>query len=68
VTLGGRQSENEEEGRVMAVCLHPFVSNQPYRHKYLEQALEYIARHDGVWLTTSDEIAAHCPTNYLPRK
>jgi hypothetical protein len=31
--------------------------NQPFRHKYLDQALEYIAGHEGVWLTTTDEIA-----------
>ncbi|MDX2827774.1 polysaccharide deacetylase family protein [Streptomyces ipomoeae] len=46
-------------GRVMALALHPFVIGQPFRHKYLEQALEYVANHPGVWLTTSDEIAAH---------
>ena len=46
-------------GRVMALCLHPFIINQPFRQKYLERALDYIAGHDGVWLTTSDEIAAH---------
>jgi peptidoglycan/xylan/chitin deacetylase (PgdA/CDA1 family) len=57
--------DSENSGRVMALCLHPFVSNQPYRQKYLERALEYIARHDGVWLTTSDEIAAHYIANYL---
>jgi allantoinase len=44
-------------GRVMALCLHPFIINQPFRHKYLDRALEYVARHEGVWLTTSDEIA-----------
>lgn len=54
-----------ESGRVMALCLHPFVSNQPYRQKYLERALQHIARHDGVWLTTSDEIAAHYAANYM---
>jgi allantoinase len=27
--------------------------------KYLDQALGYAASHPGVWLTTSDEIAAH---------
>jgi allantoinase len=57
--------DSENSGRVMALCLHPFVSNQPYRQKYLERALEYIARHDSVWLTTSDEIAAHYIANYL---
>lgn len=29
----------------------------PLPHKYLDQALEYIAGHEGVWLTASDEIA-----------
>jgi len=51
--------EGEQSGRVMALCLHPFVVNQPFRHKYLEKALEYVAGHEGVWLTTSDDIAAH---------
>ncbi|WP_438489653.1 polysaccharide deacetylase family protein [Streptomyces sp. S186] len=46
-------------GRVMSLVLHPFVINQPFRHKYLDQALEHIAQHPGVWLTTSDEIAEH---------
>lgn len=51
--------EGEQSGRVMALCLHPFIINQPFRHKYLEKALEYITGHEGVWLTTSDDIAAH---------
>ncbi|MDH7795423.1 MULTISPECIES: polysaccharide deacetylase family protein [unclassified Beijerinckia] len=46
-------------GRVMALALHPFVTGQAFRAKYLDKALAYIASHDGVWLTTSDEIAAH---------
>lgn len=57
--------EGAATGRVMALCLHPFIVNQPFRHKYLERALEYIASHDGVWLTTSDEIAAHYAANYM---
>jgi peptidoglycan/xylan/chitin deacetylase (PgdA/CDA1 family) len=51
--------DSANSGRVMALALHPFVIGQPFRLKYLDQALEYIARHDGVWLTTSDEIAEH---------
>lgn len=46
-------------GRVMALALHPFVVSQPFRHKYLDQALGYIADQPGVWLTTSDDIAEH---------
>jgi peptidoglycan/xylan/chitin deacetylase (PgdA/CDA1 family) len=57
----------EHSGRVMALCLHPFVSNQPHRQKYLEQALAYIAGHDGVWLTTSDDIALHYAASLPPR-
>jgi peptidoglycan/xylan/chitin deacetylase (PgdA/CDA1 family) len=48
-----------EGGRVMALALHPFVSGQAFRAKYIDAALAYIASHDGVWLTTSDEIAEH---------
>lgn len=49
--------EGERSGRVMCLTLHPFIINQPFRHKYLDKALEYITAHDGVWLATSDEIA-----------
>jgi peptidoglycan/xylan/chitin deacetylase (PgdA/CDA1 family) len=48
-----------DSGRVMALALHPFVIGQPSRHKYLDQALEYVATHPGVWRTTSDAIAQH---------
>lgn len=48
-----------DSGRVMALALHPFVIGQAFRHRYLDEALEYVAQHEGVWLTTSDEIAAH---------
>jgi allantoinase len=46
-------------GRVMPIALHPFVIGQAFRAKHLDEALAYITGHDGVWLTTSDEIAEH---------
>jgi allantoinase len=52
-------ADSADSGRVMALALHPFVSGQPFRRKYLDQALDHIAGHPGVWLTTSDEIAEH---------
>lgn len=58
--------DSEGSGRVMALCLHPFVISQPFRQKYLEKALQYIAGHDGVWLTTSDDIAVHYAKNHMP--
>jgi len=55
-------ADGAQTGRVMALCLHPFIINQPFRHKYLDKALAYIASHKGVWLTTSDEIASYFMT------
>ncbi|QUH00620.1 polysaccharide deacetylase family protein [Saccharopolyspora erythraea] len=52
-------ADSAGSGRVMALALHPFVIGQPFRAKYLDQALEHVANHPGVWLTTSDEIAEH---------
>jgi allantoinase len=51
--------EGGESGRVMAICLHPFLIGQPHRIGALERALEYISRFDGVWKTTGEEIARH---------
>lgn len=50
--------EGAENGRIMAVSLHPFLINQPHRHRHLARALEHITRRDDVWLPTADEIAA----------
>ncbi|QRY49502.1 polysaccharide deacetylase family protein [Mycolicibacterium septicum] len=50
--------DSADSGRVMALALHPFVIGQPFRHKYLDQVLEYLAAQPDAWLTTSDEIAA----------
>jgi allantoinase len=50
-------AESEASGRVMSIGLHPFIIGLPFRHPYLVRALEHILGHDGVWATTSDEIA-----------
>lgn len=56
-------SEGGASARVMALCLHPFIINQPFRQRYLEEVLAYIAGHEDVWLTTADEIADHYATH-----
>jgi allantoinase len=50
-------AEGKTSGRVMAIAVHPFLISVPYRHKYFDRALAYIARHKNVWLTTGGEIA-----------
>ena len=58
--------EGAKSGRVMAISLHPFIIGQPLRIKYLDKALEYIAKHKDTWFATGSEIAnwycEHCLT------
>lgn len=58
--------ESRNIARVMPIGIHPFVTGQPFRYKYLEQALAHIAKQKDVWITTSDEIAAWYMLNYYP--
>jgi allantoinase len=58
--------DGETTGRVMALPLHPFIVNQPARHKYLARVLDEIAGRDGVWVTTSDAIAEHYLADHRP--
>lgn len=43
-------------GRVMSICLHPFLIGHPFRSKYLAEALKHIASRQEVWITTGSEI------------
>ena len=49
--------EGAENGRLMALPLHPFIIGLPFRIKYLAKTLEYLCSHSGVWLATGGEIA-----------
>jgi peptidoglycan/xylan/chitin deacetylase (PgdA/CDA1 family) len=51
--------EGATSGRVMAIAVHPFVTGLPHRIGALDAALEYICRHEGVWLATGREIMEH---------
>jgi allantoinase len=53
------QLSAEDDGRVMALALHPFITGQAFRAKYLDQALAFLAEQPDIWLTTSDEIAEY---------
>ncbi len=43
-------------GRILSLSLNPWVTGQPYRIRTLEEILEHITRHDGVWPATGAEI------------
>jgi peptidoglycan/xylan/chitin deacetylase (PgdA/CDA1 family) len=53
-----RAESARRPGAVFGLALHPFLMNQPSRHRYLVEMLEYIAGHDDVWMATADDIAA----------
>jgi hypothetical protein len=49
--------EGADSGRVLSIALHPYISGVPHRIGALDAALEYICRHEDVWLITGAEIA-----------
>jgi peptidoglycan/xylan/chitin deacetylase (PgdA/CDA1 family) len=51
--------EGAQSGRVMAICLHPFIIGVPHRIRGLGAALQYLRSHDDVWFTTGSEIVDH---------
>lgn len=54
-----RESVESGSGRVMAICLHPFIIGVPHRIGALDEALTYIDGHEGVWKATGSEIIEH---------
>jgi peptidoglycan/xylan/chitin deacetylase (PgdA/CDA1 family) len=52
-------AEGAQSGRVMAICLHPYLIGVPHRIAGLDSALTYIRAHDGVWFATGEEIVRH---------
>ena len=50
--------DGAKSGRVMAICLHPFLIGHAFRSKYFDKALNYISQRKEVWLTQGGEIAS----------
>jgi allantoinase len=56
--------DGAKTGRVMSICLHPFLIGHPHRSKYFDQALKHITTRQEVWLATGSEIADWYRKNY----
>ena len=41
-------AEGKERAKIMALAIHPYISGQPHRIKYLEAIYDYASRFDGV--------------------
>ena len=50
------RESSPESGHVMAISLHPWVIGQPYRIGALEEALDHMLQHAGVWSATGSQI------------
>ena len=57
--------DGAKTGRVMSICLHPFIIGHPHRSKYLAKALAHITSRQEVWLATGSEIVDWYKKNYL---
>ena len=41
-------AEGEQRAKIMALAIHPYISGQPHRIKYLEDIYNYVSAYDGV--------------------
>jgi peptidoglycan/xylan/chitin deacetylase (PgdA/CDA1 family) len=56
--------DGAKTGRVMSICLHPFLVGHPHRSKYFAKALAHITSRSEVWVTTGSEILDWYKSNY----
>jgi len=52
----GLYRDGARNGRLMVISLHPWLIGQPFRMRFLDEALRYITRRRGVWPATGAEI------------
>jgi peptidoglycan/xylan/chitin deacetylase (PgdA/CDA1 family) len=48
--------EGEDRAKILAIAIHPYISGQPFRIKYLEKVYDYIAQFDGVLHWNGEQI------------
>jgi allantoinase len=41
-------AESKDRPKIMSIAIHPYISGQPFRIKYLEQIYDYVNKHEGV--------------------
>ncbi len=48
--------DGASNGRLLVLNLHPWLSGQPFRVRYLSRALDHMTSQEGVWTATGSEI------------
>jgi len=59
--------DGAKTGRVMSICLHPFLVGHPHRSKYFAKALAHVTSRQEVWLATGSEIIDWYKEHYRKR-
>jgi peptidoglycan/xylan/chitin deacetylase (PgdA/CDA1 family) len=49
-------ADGSQNGRLLVIHLHPWLMGQPFRIRYLDEALQAIMRRQGVWAARGREI------------
>jgi allantoinase len=49
-------AEGAERAKIMAIAIHPYLSGQPHRIRYLEEVYDYVNTHPGVLHLNGAEI------------
>ena len=49
-------AESEKRAKFVALAIHPYISGQPHRIKYLEQIYDYVNKHEGVLHWNGEQI------------
>ena len=48
--------EGKDRAKIMAIAIHPYISGQPHRIKYLEAIYDYAAKFEGVLHWNGEQI------------
>jgi peptidoglycan/xylan/chitin deacetylase (PgdA/CDA1 family) len=49
-------AESAKRAKICALAIHPYISGQPHRIKYLEQIYDYVNKHEGVLHWNGEQI------------
>ena len=49
-------AESEKSAKIVSLAIHPYISGQPHRIKYLEAIYDYVNKHDGVLHWNGEQI------------
>lgn len=59
------ESQTAGNAKVLSIEIHPYLTGMPHRSKYLDDVLQYVFDHDGVWKATLGDIADFYRSEYM---